>query len=193
MNKFLGPFDVATPPRCARVFGLTTALWANRWITASNSDQEAVRLRHAFVVPTGNEARAETVGRAYDGAVTLVIRLEAKAIGLLQVIAIGFALVALVVDRDSWAITLLCLVAIAYLLAATSGAGCLLRASPQLQVQLDDSLLEDGGLLVMVLAARSLEESNPSRSNLVSGAIRGDVSVGFAAAVVALLLTVLGV
>ena len=39
------------------------------------------------VAKSAQSQRAETIGRAYDGAVTRAVRMESKAVGLLQVIA----------------------------------------------------------------------------------------------------------
>jgi hypothetical protein len=136
--------------------------------------------------------RAETIGRAYDGAVNRGVRIEAKAVGLLQVIAIGFALIALVADRHVWWLQVVSAVSILYLCFATIGALCLLRTAPRATVVSIHARQATRGLLQTALAAASLERDGPRASNYLDGMLQ-DLAVGFGAAILALLLTVLGV
>lgn len=135
--------------------------------------------------------RAETIHRAYDGAITRTVRVEAKAVGLLQVIAIGFATVAIVLAQHSGILRLLSIISIVYLILATLGALEILRVRPHQQVVVAHARSATGGLVETAVAAHSLEQGGPWAANLVSGALR-DLQVGFGAALVALVLMVVG-
>lgn len=139
-----------------------------------------------------NERTANTIGRAYDGAVERGLRVEAKAIGYLQVIAISFAIIALVASTDSIWLRALCLGSTFYLAAAVWGAVDVLRVRPRPQLLAQDAVSPSHGLVEAVVAAQVMEHDHVRASNYASGACR-DLVVGGALAVAALVLVALGV
>src|SRR5579885_2991913 len=120
--------DIAASSRTAvqlRASGYTRASEYNRRLSVHDDEAAAAEdaaWRAAIAKRETRAQRSETIGRAYDGAVTRGIRIEAKAVGLLQIVAIGFAIVALAVDRRMWLLQLLSTIAVIYLSAATLGA-----------------------------------------------------------------------
>jgi hypothetical protein len=191
LQRTRGSVDLYRPPLWARASGFTLAREFNRAVKDPDLGAERAAWSKDVAKASGRSQRAETIGRAYDGAITRAVRIEAKAVGLLQVIAIGFALVALIVDRHSIILQALSLLAIVYLVLATLGTFQLLQVRAQNQVVSAHALDPTAGLLETALAAVTLEHSGPRAANSLTGVLR-DLKVGFGAAVVALLLTVAG-
>lgn len=135
--------------------------------------------------------RAAGIGRAYDDAVSRGIRVEAKAVGLLQVVAIGFAIVAFVLSRQDVVLRAIALLALVFLTAATWGALEALRVRRRPQVLARSALSESDGLVETAAAAEELESLHTLSSNLLSGVLR-DLAVGGAIALLALVLVGLG-
>lgn len=136
--------------------------------------------------------RSVTIGRAYDGAITRGIRIEAKAIGLLQVIAVGFAVIALIAGRDGLLLRAVSAASILYLVLATVGVLALMNPAPRPQVGIEHGADDSGGLLATAVAAAGLEAANPVDTNWLRGVVI-DLQVGFGAAILGLVLTVAGV
>jgi hypothetical protein len=182
-------------PLIARISGFTQARSYNRAVKDPDLDKEEQEWKAelAEIEKNGTSYRAETIARAYDGAITRAMRVEAKAVALLQVIAIGFAIIALIAVNHNWLLRLLSLLATVYLLLATLGALEVLKVRPQQQVVVLHAKDETSGLLETALAAVSLEQSEPRATNYVEGVLR-DLKIGFGASALALLLlTVIGV
>ena len=182
------PFRLSLPGRAS---GFTRARAFNRHVKDLNIDEARDSWSTKLGEP-GEPFRAETIARSYEGAITRATRVEAKAAALLQVIAIGFAIVALIADRQSWVLRLLSLLAIAYLSLATVGAVELLKPRSQRQVLSSNAHAHDGGLIATALAAQSLEAGNTRASNTLFGVLQ-DLQVGLAAALMCLVLIVAGV
>lgn len=180
------------PSHLALLFGYTKARAYNK--ATPMPDLAALDTAWAAQVNrrTLTEQRATTIGLAYETAISRAMRVEAKAIGLLQVIAIGFAVVALVTDEDHPLLVVLALVAVAYLGLATVGATELLRTEAQHQVVVEHAKDRTAGLKETAVATASLEARSPRASNLLTGVLR-DLRVGLGAAAAALVLSILGV
>lgn len=184
------PDNAYKPPWWTKLSGFIAAIEYNRNLRSRDPETEESKWKQllASSSPSDNYRR-ETISRAYDGATARSVRVEAKAVGLLQVIAIGFALVALVADHRTWVVRGLAVLAIAYLGLATAGALQLLRPLSRRQVVVDTASDQDGGLLATALATSSLEDEHPRMSNFLHGVLR-DLVVGFSAALAALLMTI---
>lgn len=175
-----------------RLLGLWAARRANNRIVLPDQHALVEKWRAELDTEDKRVARAETIGRAYDSANDRGVRVEAKAIGLLQIAAIIAALVALVLTRRATLIAVPSMVSVLYLIAAMWGALEALRLRAQPQVLTADSVSDTGGLAETAAAAQGLEAGGLEASNFVVGAFR-DVQYAGMAAFVALVLAVLGV
>jgi hypothetical protein len=120
------------------------------------------------------------------------VRVEAKAVGLLQIVAIVFAVIALVLPRKAFLLRLLLSVAIAFLASATWGALEVLRAREQRQVLAQTAESDSAGLVETATAAFELQFLGIRLTNFVDGMIE-DLVVAAVAAGLALILVVWGV
>lgn len=142
--------------------------------------------------PDVRNARSEAISRAYDGANNRGTRIEAKAIGYLQVLALGFAVVTLVLTRDSMILRLVSLAALLFLSTATWGALDVLRVRSRQQVLARDATSVTGGLAEAATAAACMEIQHIRSSNFISGAAH-DLAIGGLFALASLVLMVFGV
>ena len=115
------------------------------------------------------------------------IRLEAKAVGLLQVIAIAFAVLTQALGERNLVVRGAALAALLFLTAATWGALEALRMRPRRQVLARTALSESGGMGERAAAAEQLEVLQLHSSNFLAGVTR-DLAVGGTLALVALAL-----
>jgi len=173
------------------VFGLCRSLWFNSRIRIPERETLVADWSNALDTRDAQDRRAVTIGRAYDDAVARGIRVEAKAVGLLQVIAIGFAVVTLVLSRQDVIVRVVSLVALVFLTSATLGALAALRVRPRPQVLVRTALTASDGLVETAAAAEELESLHLYSSNFLAGVVR-DLTVGGAIALLALVLVGLG-
>lgn len=171
--------------------GLVQASLANRAVARIGPTEPEVGWADAFKAPDPRGHRAETVARAYSDAITRGLRVEAKAVGLLQVVAIGFAVIALVAQQDGWILRVLATISLVYLTLSTLGLARVLKVRPRRQVLVRDSLTSSGGLAETAEAAEDLERQHLETSNFMSGATR-DLLVGGAVALASLAAVVWG-
>ena len=134
----------------------------------------------------------QTIGRSYDGAITRLVRIEAKAVGLLTVIAIAAAVTSAALTFENWWARGVGAVSMTYLAFASWGAMRMLRMASYEQVLSATALEPDGGRAATAAAASVIESMSPTHSNNVVGAI-ADLRVGGATALVALVLAVFGI
>lgn len=173
------------------VFGVCRSFWFNSQIRIPERKTLVADWSTALDTREAQARRAATIGRAYDDAVTRGIRVEAKAVGLLQVIAIAFAVVTLVLSRQDLLIRGVALVALVFLTSATWGALEALRARPRPQALARTALTASDGLVETAAAAEELESLHLYSSNFLAGLVR-DLTVGGAIALLALVLVGLG-
>ena len=126
----------------------------------------------------------QTIGRSYDGAITRLVRIEAKAVGLLTVIAIAAAVTSAALTFENWWARGVGAVSMTYLAFASWGAMRMLRMASYEQVLSATALEPDGGRAATAAAASVIESMSPTHSNNVVGAI-ADLRVGGATALVA--------
>ena len=172
-------------------FGLCRSFWSNSQVRIPERETLVTDWSTALDTRETQARRAVGIGRAYDDAITRGIRVEAKAVGLLQVIAIAFAVVTLVLSRQDLVIRAISLVALVFLTAATWGALEALRARPRPQALARTALSESDGLVETAAAAEQLESLHLYSSNFLAGVVR-DLAVGGSIALVALVLVGLG-
>lgn len=173
------------------VFGLCRSFWFNSRIRIPERETLVADWSTALDTREAQARRAVTIGRAYDDAVTRGIRVEAKAVGLLQVIAIAFAVVTLLLSRQDLVIRGVALAALVFLTSATWGALEALRARPRPQALVRTALTASDGLVETAAAAEQLESLHLYSSNFLAGVVR-DLAVGGASALLALVLIGLG-
>jgi hypothetical protein len=180
VNRFLSP-----------VFGLCRSFWFNSRIRVPRRETLVADWSAALDSTDTQARRAVAIGRAYDDAVTRGTRVEAKAVGLLQVVAIAFAVVTLVLSRQDIMIRAISLVALLFLIAATWGALEVLRARPRPQALVRTAISGSHGLVETAAAAEQLESLHLYSSNFLAGVVR-DLAVGGSIALLALVLVGLG-
>ncbi len=142
--------------------------------------------------PDVRKARAESIGRAYDGANNRGTRVEAKAVGYVQALSIGFAIVTLVLTRDSVILRLMSLAALLFFSTATWGALDVLRVRARQQLLARDATSITDGLAETATAAACMEIQHIRSSNFISGAAH-DLAIGGLFALTSLVLMVFGV
>ena len=169
------------------VFGLCRSFSFNSRIRMPEQDSLIAEWSEALDSAEARAKRAAGIGRAYDDAITRGIRVEAKAVGLLQIIAIGFAVVTLVLSRQDVVLRTISLSALVFLTAATWGALETLRVRRRPQVLARSALSQSDGLVETAVAAEELESLHVRSSNLLAGVVR-DLAVGGAIALLALVL-----
>jgi len=187
------------PPRPSiikRSFAAIVGLYAAHLSSSALGTADIEALRKSWIKQLGPQTAstlaAESIRRAYDGAVERGIRVEAKAIGYLQVIAIAFAIVAIIVPNDSIWLRIVCLASVAFLCAAVWGAMDILRVRSRQQLMARDATSASGGIVETAVAAESMEMEHTRSSNYAAGA-RRDLVTGGGLAVVALAMATLGV
>ena len=136
--------------------------------------------------------RHVTVGRAYDAALSRGTRLEAKAIGVVQIGSIIAAVVAVVLTKPARITRIFAGISLFYLALAIIGALCALSVKSQAQVLVADARSRTAGIAETAAAAAALEERGTLTVNYVYGALI-DMRVGGVAALVALGLLLGGV
>jgi hypothetical protein len=173
--------------------GLYLAISASRRVSDLLYDDARAAWETELSGQATSAAREAGIARAYDGAVTRAVRVESKATAYLQVVAIGFAIVVLVIDaRESVLLQLLSLVAAGFLVSATWGCLLVLRVRGRRQALVDDAKSVTSGLAEAAAAAAVMEREHVRASNYAIGATK-DLIVGGIAALLAVCLMIVGV
>lgn len=175
----------------ARLLGLARAHQYNSRV--ADPDHEALRheWNERLAEASERDNRRDAIARAYDGAVDRGIRVEAKAIGYLQILAIAAAIVTLVLTRDAVVLRVLSIAALIYLTAAALGCLDVLRLRSREQALVRDANSPSFGLAEAAVAAESMEQQHVRSSNSMFGAER-DLKWGGAIALVSLVLMAFG-
>ncbi len=182
-------------PRVKQLFGYVCGIYKARWfnsrVVVPKFDESKQRWTEYLSTPTDSDGRLESIGRAYDGAIGRVVRIESKAVGLLQVVAIGFAVIALALTQPTIPVRALSGLALLYLVFSTWAAIDVLRVRAQPQI-LSSTAQEASPLASTAAAADVLEAESIRTANLITGAIH-DLTIAGIVAGAALLLIVAGV
>ncbi|MCP4303601.1 MAG: hypothetical protein GY788_01695 [bacterium] len=172
----------------APVFGLCGAHAANSKI--ATPDVGALEDKWRTLLGTG-VADTSAIGVAYQGANAREARVEAKAIGLLQVVVIAFAALAIVLTQDGLVLRLFVCVSLAFLCLATAGSVEALRIRPRPQLLSRAASSTVGSFAEMGAAAEAMETLSIRTSNFFAGALR-DLVWGGVAALAALIVLLSG-
>jgi hypothetical protein len=175
----------------ASVFGLYKSHFFNKRVGDIDLEDTAATWNNELKTESLRRDRADAIGRAYSGAFDRGVRLEAKAVGYLQVLAIAFAIVTLGIVRDSIVVRVVLGTSLLFLTIAVLGTVAVVQPGARRQALVWDATSPTNGLAEAAIAAADMDRRHIRSANSLAGATH-DLLVGGALAVVALILIAAG-